>query len=74
VLLDFSMPKMAGEDCFFAIKAIDKDARVVMSSGHFKQDIIDRFKGKGLLGYIQKPYRLDELRAVLKEALHITVD
>jgi DNA-binding NtrC family response regulator len=71
VLLDLSMPKMSGEDCFGEIKAIDKDARVVMSSGHCKQDVIERFKGKGLIGYIQKPYRLDELRAVLQEALHI---
>jgi two-component system cell cycle sensor histidine kinase/response regulator CckA len=74
VLLDLSMPKMAGEDCFAAIKEIDKDARIVMSSGHCRQDVIDRFQGKGLIGYIQKPYRLDELRAVLKEALHIPID
>ncbi len=69
VLLDFSMPNMGGEECFFAIDALDKEVKVVMSSGHFGQDIIGRFRDRTPDGYIQKPYRLDELRTVVSEAL-----
>jgi len=46
--------------------------RVILSSGYNEQDVTQRFVGKGLAGFIQKPYQLSTLVAVLKEVLEKT--
>ncbi len=69
VILDLTMPHMDGEECFRELRRIRKDIIVVLSSGYNEQDLIDRFAGKGLAGFIQKPYKTDKLRSKLLEAL-----
>jgi CheY-like chemotaxis protein len=65
VILDMTMPRMNGEEAFDEIRRIDPDARVVLSSGYSEQEATERFSGKGLSGFIQKPYRLELLREKL---------
>jgi PAS domain S-box-containing protein len=69
VLLDMTMPHMGGEEAFEEIKRIRADARVVLSSGYNEQDAIGRFAGKGLAGFIQKPYPVGDLLDKVREAL-----
>jgi signal transduction histidine kinase/ActR/RegA family two-component response regulator len=69
VILDLTMPHMDGEECFRELRRIRKDITVVLSSGYNEQDLLDRFAGKGLAGFIQKPYKTDKLRTKLLEAL-----
>lgn len=69
VLLDLTMPQMDGEETLRELRKINHDVRVVLSSGYNKQEVTQRFAGKGLAGFIQKPYRLTELRAVLQSIL-----
>ena len=69
VLLDMTMPKLDGKGCFREIRRINKDVRVVLSSGYNEQDATNRFAGQGLAGFIQKPYTPGDLRAKMKEAL-----
>ena len=69
VLLDLTMPHMDGEETFRELRLINPEVRVVMSSGYTEQDITSRFAGKGLVGFVQKPYSLAELRAQLWAAL-----
>jgi len=38
----------------------------VLTSGYSKDDILARFHGRGLAGFLQKPYRLQDLSAVLQ--------
>ena len=61
ILLDLVMPKMDGGETFRELKKIDPDVRVIMSSGQSDRDISSRFAGKGLAGFIQKPYSMKEL-------------
>ncbi len=69
VLLDMTMPRMGGEEAFREIRRIRGDARVILSSGYNEQDATNHFAGKGLAGFIQKPYRVAALAAKVREAL-----
>jgi FixJ family two-component response regulator len=42
---------------------------VVLSSGYNQQEATNRFAGKGLAGFIQKPYRTANLLEKVYEAL-----
>ncbi len=69
VLLDMTMPVMGGEEAFRQLKTIRPDIRVILSSGYNEVEAIRRFAGKGLAGFLQKPYNIvtliDKVRAVL---------
>ncbi len=69
VLLDMTMPHMDGEEAFRELRRIRSDVCVVLSSGYNEQDATNRFAGKGLAGFIQKPYRLEDLALVMRRAL-----
>lgn len=66
VLLDLSMPGMSGEDTFHALRQINPEVRVILSSGYNKTDIGGRFTGNEFVGFIQKPYRAEKLVAEIK--------
>jgi len=42
---------------------------VLISSGYNEQEVVSRFEGKGLSGFIQKPYTIKNLAGKLKEVL-----
>jgi PAS domain S-box-containing protein len=56
VLLDMTMPVMNGEETLQRLKAIDPNVKVILSSGYNEVEVIRRFTGAGLAGFIQKPY------------------
>ena len=64
VLLDMTMPKMSGEETLGEMRRTDPKVQVILSSGYNKRNAIARFAGKGLAGFIQKPY---EPRALVKK-------
>ena len=61
VLLDLTMPVMDGEETFRAIRKIRPGVRVLLSSGYNEQEATARFAGRGLTGFLQKPYPAMEL-------------
>jgi len=69
VLLDMTMPHMDGEEVFREMRRIRKDVRTILSSGYNEQSATDRFAGKGLAGFIQKPYSYNELLAIVRKVL-----
>jgi CheY-like chemotaxis protein len=70
VLLDVVMPGMSGVETCRRLFEIDAEARIVFSSGNTENlatrdsDIASR-----TLGFLQKPYRIEELEKVLSRAL-----
>lgn len=65
VLLDMTMPRMGGEEAFRLIREIDPDARVILMSGYDKHATTSHFAGKGLSGFLQKPFNVDSLTRAL---------
>ena len=67
VILDLTMPHMDGEKCFRELRQIDPNIKVIMSSGFNEQDVTQKFVGKRLAGFIQKPYKLSVLRDAIRK-------
>ncbi len=69
VILDLTMPRMDGEQCFRELKAINPEVKVVISSGYNELEVSQKFIGKGISGFVQKPYKLSVLRGIIKKLL-----
>ncbi|MDH4026924.1 MAG: PAS domain S-box protein, partial [Desulfuromonadales bacterium] len=69
VLLDLTMPHMDGEETFRVMRRLHPGVTVILCSGYNEHDATQRFAGKGLAGFIQKPYNMAALRKKLMEVL-----
>lgn len=67
VLLDTTMPEMNGEEVFKKLRKLNPDVQVILISGYNEQDATSFFIGKGLAGFIQKPFTLEKLFERLNE-------
>ena len=65
VVLDLTMPRLDGEQTFNALRKLNPEVKVIMSSGYNEQHVTQKFVGKGLAGFVQKPYQLGALRAAM---------
>ncbi len=66
VLLDLTMPQLDGNATFTELRRLDPEIRVLLMSGFNEQDAVHRFAGKGLAGFIQKPFKLETLLTKLQ--------
>jgi PAS domain S-box-containing protein len=57
VILDLTMPVMSGEEALQRIRGVRPDIPVILSSGYNQAEAMRRFGGKGVSGFLQKPYR-----------------
>jgi len=69
VILDMTMPVMSGEETLRHLKLIKPEVKVLLSSGYNESEAIRRFTGKGLVGFIQKPYSAQHLAQTVRAAL-----
>jgi PAS domain S-box-containing protein len=69
VLLDLTMPHMDGAETFSELRRIDPAVKVLLMSGFNEQEAVNRFAGKGLAGFVQKPFKPDALREKLRAML-----
>jgi len=72
VLMDLTMPHHDGLQAFSLMRRIRPDVKVILMSGFNEQDAIASFTGKGLAGFLSKPFDLaalsQKVRAVLEAA------
>ena len=70
VLLDMVMKEMSGAACFAELRAIRPDLKVILCTGYDRNHAVQDLLNQGVVGFIQKPYDLDQLahicHAVLK--------
>ncbi len=69
VLLDMTMPHMGGEEAYREMRRLQPDLRVILSSGYSEAEAMSRFLGKGLKGFLQKPYGPKDLLAKVQAVL-----
>ena len=70
VLMDLTMPYMDGEEAFREFRKIDPDVKVIICSGYNEQEVSQKFVGKGLAGFLKKPYMLEELQESIQKLLN----
>jgi two-component system CheB/CheR fusion protein len=69
VILDVVMPIMSGKETFLALREINKDAAVLLSSGYSLAGEAQSIMDQGAAGFIQKPFRKSELSMKIAEIL-----
>ena len=71
VILDMTMPRMSGPETLRALRGVNANLRVLLTSGYDEQETLHRFSGVPLAGFIQKPYTAQELVLKVAQALGI---
>ncbi|MDR3671529.1 MAG: bacteriohemerythrin [Holophaga sp.] len=69
ILMDLTMPRMNGEDAYRTLRAHGMLIPVLLTSGFCEGDVLEYFHGKGIAGFLQKPYRLHLLAQAVRKAL-----
>jgi PAS domain S-box-containing protein len=69
VILDLTMPEIDGEETSRELRKIDPGVKIIMSSGYNETEINQKFTGNTPAGFIQKPYKLSNLREVMQKVL-----
>lgn len=69
VVLDMMMPVMGGRDCFRALKSMDPEVKVLLSTGSALEGQAQEIMAEGVLGFVQKPYRMDELGKQVRQIM-----
>jgi len=67
VLLDLTMPGMNGFDVLEAMRSRHLQARVIVVSADIQRLAKERVAALGAAGFIEKPIRMEPLRAVLTQ-------
>lgn len=60
---------MGGQEAIKYLLEIDPDAKAIVSSGYSNAPVMSHFQEFGFIGFLAKPYRLDDLGRVLHETL-----
>ncbi len=66
VLMDLTMPHVDGAEAFREFKRIDPAVKVIICSGYNEQEISQKFVGKGLAGFLKKPFQFSELQKAIQ--------
>jgi len=70
VLMDLTMPRMNGEEAFREFRRIDPTVKVIICSGYNEQEVSQKFVGKGLAGFLKKPYLFSDLQEKIQKLLN----
>lgn len=69
VILDMSMPEMDGTQTFEALREIDPQLKVLVSSGFSDDPHVAKLIKDGAHGIIPKPFKVDELATIVRNAM-----
>ncbi|MES0371168.1 MAG: response regulator [Mariprofundaceae bacterium] len=69
VLLDWSMPEMDGEAVAKALRQLQPDIKILLSSGYSEEMIMQNFATTDVTGFVQKPYSFEQLKYKLRDVI-----
>ena len=69
VILDLIMPGMGGGEVYDRLKEVDSNVKVLLSSGYSIDGQAAEILNRGCDGFIQKPFRLNELSKKLRDII-----
>ena len=69
VLLDMIMPKAGGHQTFYAIRELDPEANILLSSGFVSEEEVNDLLDQGARGFLRKPHRLAEVAGEIRRVL-----
>ena len=69
VILDMIMPEMDGGDTYDTMKKINKDVKVILSSGYSIDGKAEEIMNRGCSGFIQKPFSMKRLSQKIDKIL-----
>ncbi len=70
VLLDMTMPLMTGEEVLRELRELDKDVKIILSSGYNEADVKAHLKVDKPVGFLQKPYSYRKLGTALHDMIN----
>jgi len=68
-IIDMIMPGMGGDELHTRIKKIKPAAKTLLCSGYAMNQSIQDVMNQGCSGFLQKPFKLEELSKQLKSVL-----
>lgn len=71
VILDMTMPRLDGLETMAVLQERDPSLSIILSSGYTEKEIRSRCAGGEPAAFLQKPYDLQTLRAVLTRFLQV---
>jgi two-component system, cell cycle sensor histidine kinase and response regulator CckA len=69
VILDLVMPELGGRDAYAQLREIQPTVRVIIASGYSLNSDVQGLLDDGVKGFIQKPFRLEEIAKAIVEAM-----
>jgi len=69
VILDMIMPGMGGGAVFDALKSLDSDIKVILSSGYSINEEAKEIIERGVKTFLQKPFKIDDLSQKVRDIL-----
>jgi PAS domain S-box-containing protein len=69
VILDLTMPKLSGKDCFRAMREIKPALKAIITSGHAMDNDIGELLSEGVLAFLQKPFEIEQLSRTVQRVL-----
>lgn len=72
VISDVKMPRMGGIEMLDAVKKLDPDVEVIMSTGFGTIETAVGAMKQGAYDFVQKPFNIDEMAALVEKALEKT--
>jgi CheY-like chemotaxis protein len=69
VIMDFNLPRVDGYQLLQQLQSIVPQVKVIIASGFFGQEEIDKFWHAGVAGLIHKPFRAQQLQAEIFKVL-----
>ena len=72
VVLDLTMPVLAGDEALDRILELRPDAAALLYSGYTEVDVASRFLRPGRVGFLQKPFTVRALSDAVRSVLGAT--